>query len=37
MLTQNRFLQGVYPFDGAGLDKPVADQRRAQPTSCRTG
>ena len=23
MLTQNRFLQGVYPFDGAGLDKPA--------------
>ncbi len=23
MLTQNRFLQGVYDFEGAGLDKPV--------------
>src|SRR3712207_6959830 len=23
MLTQNRFLQGVFPFVGAGLDKPV--------------
>jgi assimilatory nitrate reductase catalytic subunit len=23
MITQNRFLQGVYPFEGAGLDKPV--------------
>ena len=23
MLTQNRFLQGVYPFEGAGLDKPA--------------
>jgi len=23
MLTQNRFLQGVYPFEGAGLEKPV--------------
>ena len=22
MLAQNRFLQGVYPFEGAGLDKP---------------
>jgi assimilatory nitrate reductase catalytic subunit len=24
MLTQNRFLQGVYDFEGAGLDKPVS-------------
>jgi assimilatory nitrate reductase catalytic subunit len=23
MLTQNRFLQGIFPFEGAGLDKPV--------------
>jgi len=23
MISQNRFLQGIYPFDGAGLDKPV--------------
>ena len=23
MLTQNRFLQGVFPFDGSGLDKPA--------------
>ena len=23
MLTQNRFLQGIYPFEGAGLEKPV--------------
>ena len=23
MLAQNRFLQGIYPFDGAGLDKPA--------------
>jgi len=23
MLTQNRFLQGVFPFEGAGLEKPV--------------
>ena len=23
MISQNRFLQGVYPFEGAGLDKPV--------------
>ena len=23
MITQNRFLQGIYPFEGAGLDKPV--------------
>ena len=23
MLTKNRFLQGVYPFEGAGLDKPA--------------
>ena len=23
MLTQNRFLQGIYPFEGAGLDKPA--------------
>ncbi len=23
MLTQNRFLQGVYQFEGAGLEKPV--------------
>ena len=22
MITQNRFLQGIYPFEGAGLDKP---------------
>jgi assimilatory nitrate reductase catalytic subunit len=28
MLTQNRFLQGVFPFEGAGLDKaaPLADE-----------
>jgi len=24
MLTKNRFLQGIYPFEGAGFDKPVA-------------
>jgi len=24
MLSQNRFLQGIFPFEGAGLDKPVA-------------
>jgi assimilatory nitrate reductase catalytic subunit len=24
MITQNRFLQGVYPFEGAGLEKPVS-------------
>jgi assimilatory nitrate reductase catalytic subunit len=23
MITQNRFLQGIYTFDGAGFDKPV--------------
>jgi assimilatory nitrate reductase catalytic subunit len=23
MLTQNRFLQGIHPFEGAGLDKPA--------------
>jgi assimilatory nitrate reductase catalytic subunit len=23
MLTQNRFLQGIFPFEGAGLDKPA--------------
>ena len=23
MLTKNRFLQGIYPFEGAGLDKPA--------------
>jgi assimilatory nitrate reductase catalytic subunit len=23
MITQNRFLQGIYPFEGAGMDKPV--------------
>ena len=23
MITQNRFLQGVYPFSGLGLEKPV--------------
>ncbi len=23
MISQNRFLQGIYPFEGAGLDKPV--------------
>jgi assimilatory nitrate reductase catalytic subunit len=23
MLTQNRFLQGVHPFEGSGLDKPA--------------
>ena len=23
MLTQNRFLQGVFPFEGVGLDKPA--------------
>jgi assimilatory nitrate reductase catalytic subunit len=23
MITQNRFLQGIYPFESAGLDKPV--------------
>jgi assimilatory nitrate reductase catalytic subunit len=23
MLTKNRFLQGIYAFEGAGLDKPV--------------
>ncbi len=22
MISQNRFLQGIYPFEGAGLDKP---------------
>ena len=27
MLAQNRFLQGVYPFEGAGLEKPVAVSR----------
>jgi assimilatory nitrate reductase catalytic subunit len=24
MITQNRFLQGIYAFEGAGLDKPVS-------------
>jgi len=24
MLAQNRFLQGVFPFEGAGMDKPAA-------------
>jgi assimilatory nitrate reductase catalytic subunit len=24
MITRNRFLQGIYPFEGGGLDKPVA-------------
>ena len=23
MLAKNRFLQGVFPFEGAGMDKPV--------------
>ena len=23
MLTKNRFLQGIYPFEGNGLDKPA--------------
>ena len=23
MLTQNRFLQGIYPFEGVGLEKPA--------------
>ena len=23
MLAQNRFLQGIHPFDGLGLEKPV--------------
>jgi assimilatory nitrate reductase catalytic subunit len=23
MISKNRFLQGIYPFDGAGLDKPI--------------
>jgi len=23
MISQNRFLQGIYPFEGAGVDKPV--------------
>lgn len=23
VITQNRFLQGIHPFEGAGLDKPV--------------
>jgi assimilatory nitrate reductase catalytic subunit len=23
MITKHRFLQGIYPFEGAGLDKPV--------------
>ena len=23
MISKNRFLQGIYPFEGAGLDKPV--------------
>ena len=23
MISQNRFLQGIYPFEGAGLDKPA--------------
>lgn len=23
MITQNRFLQGIFPFVGAGLDKPA--------------
>jgi assimilatory nitrate reductase catalytic subunit len=23
MISQNRFLQGIFPFEGAGLDKPV--------------
>ena len=23
MITKNVFLQGIYPFDGAGMDKPV--------------
>jgi assimilatory nitrate reductase catalytic subunit len=23
MISQNRFLQGIYPFEGAGLDKPM--------------
>ena len=23
MISQNHFLQGIYPFEGAGLDKPV--------------
>ena len=24
MISTNVFLQGIYPFDGAGMDKPVA-------------
>ena len=24
MLTQNRFLQGIYPFEGVGLEKPAS-------------
>lgn len=23
MISRNRFLQGIYPFEGAGLDKPT--------------
>ena len=23
MITKNVFLQGIYPFEGAGMDKPV--------------
>ena len=23
MISKNRFLQGIFPFEGAGLDKPV--------------
>ena len=27
MITKNLFLQGVYPFEGAGLEKPVPIHR----------
>jgi assimilatory nitrate reductase catalytic subunit len=36
MITRNRFLQGIYPFEGAGLDKPVpihADLSYLVPTA----
>ena len=36
MISQNRFLQGIYPFEGAGLDKPVPISVRALLTSYRT-
>ena len=36
MIAQNRFLQGIYPFEGAGLDKPAPMSAPSSPTWCPT-